>query len=140
LVKYLPWIGMVLLAAALAWVLVETPREAQIGVIDLVKIIDESPRAQELNRMLMERYNELVAELNESVGEETPEDERADRERQAYSAYLAYRQELEAQLQVEVDEAVRAVAQDQGIPLVVDSDVVRYGGKDISGEVIARLK
>ena len=49
-------------------------------------------------------------------GEETPEDERADRERQAYSAYLAYRQELEAQLQVEVDEAVRAVAQDQGIP------------------------
>ena len=26
---------MVLLAAALAWVLVETPREAQIGVIDL---------------------------------------------------------------------------------------------------------
>ena len=67
MVKYLPWIGMVLLAAALAWVLVETPREAQIGVIDLVKIIDESPRAQELNRMLMERYNELVAELNESV-------------------------------------------------------------------------
>lgn len=140
LTKYLPWVAIVLLGAALAWALWGTSADPQIGVVDLVQIIDESPRAQELNRMLMERYNELVAELNKTVDEETPEEERAEQERQAYAAYLAYRQELETQLQVEVDEAVRAVANDKGIKLVVDSDVVRFGGVDLSSEVIARLK
>lgn len=138
--KYLPWTGMVLLGAALAWIVWSMPSAQQVGVIDLVKIVDESPRAQELNRMLMEKYNELVAQLNEAVDDETPDEERANRERQAYSEYLAYRQELEAQLQVEVDEAVRAVAKDKGMILVVDRDVVRYGGEDISDEVISRLK
>jgi outer membrane protein len=140
LAKYFPWIGLVLLGAALAWALWGAPGQPQVGVIDLVKIVDESPRAQTLNRMLMDRYNELVEQLNAEVDEETPEEERADRERQAYSAYLAYRQELEAQLQAEVDQAVQAVAKDKGIALVVDRDVVRYGGEDISAEVISRLK
>jgi len=131
---------MVLLAAALAWVVWGAPSASKIGVIDLVRIVDESPRAQELNRMLTEKYNELVARLNETVGEETTDQERADRERQAYSEYLAYRQELEAQLQAEVDQAVRAAAHEKGIVLVIDSDVVRFGGEDISADVIGRLK
>ncbi len=138
--KYLPWIAVILLGAALAWLLWGPASEPQVGVIDLIRIVDESPRAQELNRMLMERYNELVEELTAAVDEETPEEELANQERQAYAEYLAYRQELEAQLQAEVDQAVRQVAKDKGIALVVDSDVVRFGGVDISSEVIARLK
>ncbi|NLM39333.1 MAG: OmpH family outer membrane protein [Firmicutes bacterium] len=138
--KYLPWVAVILLGAALAWLLWGPASEPQIGVIDLVRIVDESPRAQELNKMLMDRYNELVEQLTAAVDEEATEEELASQERQAYAEYLAYRQELEAQLQAEVDKAVRQVAQDKGISLVIDSDVVRYGGVDISSEVIGRLK
>jgi len=140
LTKYLPWVAVILLGAALAWLLWGPASEPQIGVIDLVRIVDESPRAQELNKMLMDRYNELVEQLTAAVDEEATEEELASQERQAYAEYLAYRQELEAQLQAEVDKAVRQVAQDKGISLVIDSDVVRYGGVDISSEVIGRLK
>lgn len=138
--KYLPWVAVILLGAALAWLLWGPASEPQIGVIDLVRIVDESPRAQELNKMLMDRYNELVEQLTAAVDEEATEEELASQERQAYAEYLAYRQELEAQLQAEVDKAVRQVAQDKGISLVIDSDVVRYGGVDISSEVVGRLK
>src|SRR5690554_3762609 len=67
LTKYLPWIAVILLGAALAWLLWGPASEPQVGVIDLIRIVDESPRAQELNRMLMERYNELVEELTAAV-------------------------------------------------------------------------
>lgn len=137
--KYLPWILVVLVGAALAWVLFAQPMGPNIGTISLGRIIDESPRAQELNQMLSDRYEELITQLNTEQDEETPE-ERAVREREAYSQYLAYRQELEVKLQKEVDEAVRNVAQDKNLRIVVDDDVVRYGGTDVSDEVIARLR
>ena len=66
--------------------------------------------------------------------------DRAALERQAYGEYLAYRQELELQLEKEVNAAVREVAEDKGISVVLDSDVIRYGGIDLTDEVIRKLK
>ena len=138
--KYLPWILVVLVGAALAWVLFAQPMGPNIGTISLGRIIDESPRAQELNQMLSDRYMELVAEFSTEEDEEVTAEERAAKEREAYSQYLAFRQELEVKFQKEVDEAVRGVAKDKSLSIVVDSDVVRYGGTDLSDEVIARLR
>ena len=63
--------------------------------------------------MLSDRYNELISR---SISTEPTEDDldRANRERQAYAEYLAYRQELEAQFQVEVDRVVQEVAMRRG--------------------------
>ena len=138
--KYLPWILVVLVGAALAWVLFAQPMGPNMGTISLGRIIDESPRAQELNQMLSDRYKELIAEFSTEQDQEVTSEERAAKEREAYSQYLAYRQELEVKFQKEVDEAVRKVAKDKGLSIVVDSDVVRYGGTDLSDEVIARLR
>ncbi len=41
--------------------------------------------------------------------------------------------------QEEVEQAVREVAQAQDITVVIDGDVVRFGGVDLSDEVIKRL-
>jgi Skp family chaperone for outer membrane proteins len=65
---------------------------------------------------------------------------RAQREREAYAEYLAYRQELELQLEKEVNAAVKEVAESRKISVVFDSDVIRYGGTDLTDEVISKLK
>lgn len=111
-----------------------------MGVVNLVRVVDESPRAQELNELLAQRYQELLTrfDLEEAPSEEDVD--RAARERQAYGEYLAYRQELELQLEKEVNAAVREVAEDKGISVVLDSDVIRYGGIDLTDEVIRKLK
>jgi outer membrane protein len=139
-VKYLPWALAGLLAAALIWALLAGSGGGSVGVVNLVRVVDESPRAQELNELLAQRYQELLTrfDLEEAPSEEDVD--RAARERQAYGEYLAYRQELELQLEKEVNAAVREVAEDKGISVVLDSDVIRYGGIDLTDEVIRKLK
>ena len=137
--KYLPWGLVALLAIALVWSFLTGSTGETVGTVNLGRIVDESNRAQALNQMLSDRYNELISRFNLEA-EPTEDDlDRANRERQAYAEYLAYRQELEAQFQVEVDRAVQEVAHAEKVTVVFDWDVVRYGGKDLSDEVIKRL-
>lgn len=139
--KYLPWVLAGLLAVALIWTLVIAPDEGEkIGVVNLLRVGNESPRAQQLNQMLADHFEELIAQFN--LDEEPTEDDvdRANRERQAYAEHLAYRQELETQLQSEVDSVIKQVADRLNITVVVDYDVVRFGGIDISDDVIRELR
>lgn len=138
--KYLPWGLVALLALALIWSFWAGAPAESIGTVNLTRIVDESARAQELNQKLNDRYNELITQFN--LEEEPEEDDlgRADRERQAYAEYLAYRQELEVKFQEEVDRIISEVAKNSKVAVVVDEDVVRFGGEDITDEVIRKLK
>lgn len=137
--KYLPWGLAGLLAIGLIWALMTAPAGETVGTVNLGRIVDESVRAQQLNQMLSDRYNELITRFD--LGSEPGEDDvdRANREREAYSEYLAYRLELESQFQLEVDKVVQEVAERENVTIVLDEDVVRFGGKDLSDEVIRRL-
>ncbi len=137
--KYLPWGLAALLAIALVWALMAGPTGETVGTVNLNRIVDESARAQSLNQMLSDRFDELINRFN--LGSEPDEEDvdRANRERQAYAEYLAYRQELETQFQLEVDRVVQEVAKSEGVTVVFDEDVVRYGGRDLSDKVIRRL-
>ena len=115
------------------------PTGETVGTVNLGRIVDESNRAQTLNQMLSDRYNELITRFNLEAEPTEDDVDRANRERQAYAEYLAYRQELEGQFQLEVDRVVQEVAQSESVTVVFDEDVVRYGGKDLSDEVIKRL-
>ena len=137
--KYLPWGLVALLAIALLWAFMTGPTGETVGTVNLGRIVDESNRAQTLNQMLSDRYNELITRFNLEAEPTEDDVDRANRERQAYAEYLAYRQELEGQFQLEVDRVVQEVAQSESVTVVFDEDVVRYGGKDLSDEVIKRL-
>ena len=138
--KYLPWVLVVILAALAAWGFMGQPTGATVGTVNLIRIVDESPRANELNQLLSKRYNELITEFNLEAEPSEEDPTRADRERLAYSEYLAYRQELEQKFQEEVNGAVREVAKSKKVTVVVDEDVVRFGGTDLTSEVIKRLE
>lgn len=138
--KYLPWGLVIVLAGALAWSFMAQPMSGAIGTVDMGRVVDESARAQELNDMLSERYDELIAEFNLEGEPEEEAPDRVERERQAYARYLAFRQELEVKFQEEVDRSVQKVAQNKKLKVVIDDDVLRYGGEDLTDEVIKQLK
>ena len=137
--RYLPWGLAGLLAISLIWALMMPPEGETVGTVNLARIVDESARAQELNRMLSERFEELITRFDLDTEPEEEDVDRASRERQAYAEYLAYRTELETQFQTEVDGIIKEVAQEQKVTVVLDEDVVRFGGKDITDEVIKKL-
>jgi len=137
--KYLPWGLAGLLAVALIWALTMSPGGEEIGTVNLARIVEESARAQELNQMLSDRHNELITRFD--LGSEPDEEDldRSERERAAYAEYLSYRLELETQFQREVDEVIAKVAKDKNVALVLDEDVVRFGGQDLTNDVIKGL-
>ena len=137
--KYLPWGLAGLLAVALIWALTMSPGGEEIGTVNLARIVEESARAQELNQMLSDRYNELITRFD--LGSEPDEEDldRSERERAAYAEYLSYRLELETQFQRVVDEVIAKVAKDKNVALVLDEDVVRFGGQDLTNDVIKGL-
>ncbi|NLL49391.1 MAG: hypothetical protein GX249_12535 [Firmicutes bacterium] len=137
--KYLPWGLAGLLAVALIWALTMSPGGEEIGTVNLARIVEESARAQELNQMLSDRHNELITRFD--LGSEPDEEDldRSERERAAYAEYLSYRLELETQFQRVVDEVIAKVAKDKNVALVLDEDVVRFGGQDLTNDVIKGL-
>ncbi|NMB21543.1 MAG: hypothetical protein GX979_11810 [Firmicutes bacterium] len=137
--KYLPWGLAGLLAIALIWALMFSAGGEQIGTVNLARIVEESARAQQLNQMLSDRYNELITRFDLASEPDEEDLDRPDRERAAYAEYLSYRLELETQFQREVDGVIAEVAKGKKVTLVLDEDVVRYGGQDLTDEVIKGL-
>ena len=137
--KYLPWGLAGLLAVALIWALTMSPGGEEIGTVNLARIVEESARAQELNQMLSDRHNELITRFDLGAEPDEEDLDRSERERAAYAEYLSYRLELETQFQREVDEVIAKVAKDKNVALVLDEDVVRFGGQDLTNDVIKGL-
>lgn len=138
--RYIPWLLVALCAIALIWFLAnQTIPVHQVGLIDIGRILTESPQAQRLNQQLSEKYEQLVAQL-QAEDEELDEVAKAERERTIYAEYLRFRQELENQFQAALNKAIAEVAEAENLQLVLDEDLVRYGGRDISNEVIKRLQ
>ncbi|MFB5065654.1 MAG: hypothetical protein ACE3NC_00505 [Candidatus Wallacebacter cryptica] len=139
--RYIPWLLAALCALALIWVLYgQNASLEQIGLIDMGKILSESEYAQRLNEQLAEKYDQLIAQLQSSDTEGIDEETRADQERAVYAEYLRFRQELETEFQAALAKAISEAAEEADLQLVLDVDLVRYGGKDISSEVIKRLR
>jgi Skp family chaperone for outer membrane proteins len=116
-----------------------SPGGEQIGTVNLGRIAEESARAQQLNQMLSDRYDELVTRFDLGSEPEEEDVDRADRERSAYAEYLSYRLELETQFQHEVDGVIERVAKRENVTMVLDEDVVRVGGQDLTDDVIREL-
>gem|GEM_PF-311252 len=140
--KYIPWLLAALCVTALVWVLsTKTVSPDHIGLIDMGKILSESQYAQRLNEQLAEKYEQLVAQLqSDSESDTVDEAEKAERDRAVYAEYLRFRQELESEFQAALDRAITEAAETANLQLVLDVDLVRYGGKDISSEVIKLLR
>lgn len=112
---------------------------SRVGVIDIGKIVKESPRARDLERRLGERFQALKAEL----AEQQPglsEEERARKEEAATGEYLRLKDQLERQLEREIDEAVARVARRRRTDIVLFKESVRFGGVDITPDVIKELQ
>ena len=141
MMKYLPWLLTALLAGALIWVLsTQAVTVNDVGLIDMGKILSEGQYAQRLNDQLSEKCDQLVAQLQASAeSEDIDEEKKAEQDRALYAEYLRFRQELETQFQAALDRAIAEAAGDANLQLVPDVDLVRFGGRDISDQIIKRL-
>jgi outer membrane protein len=107
-------------------------------MVDLDRIMAESPRALAADRELAAKYEALSQRLEEELAL-LADDEREARESELFGEYLQLKMDLEGLLAKDIDAAIDEVKRRRGIRVVVYRDAVKIGGVDITDEVIRRL-
>lgn len=135
-----------------------------VAIVDTKKILDSSQLPAALNTAQKEVENFKVESqklrLSKSKDLEAAREKKAtdadlkkmaekfqkeleDRERQGADLEVKKRKELEdlsLKLRAKVDEAIKSVAQDKKLDVVVDKQAVLFGGTDITEDVIKKIK
>ncbi len=116
----------------------ELSRE-RIGVLNIQKIIEESPVARVYQAQLDEIGEEIERQFQERI-EGLGDAERQALQQEAYEQYMQAKTLLEGELDEKIKDVVREVKEDKNLDLVIYSQGVRFGGEDITPEVIERLE
>lgn len=110
-----------------------------IGYVDMQKALDSHPRKASSERALQEFFQSKQREFQQrSRGLNAAQRQELDRKLQ--QEFVAKRDELFGGLDKDIRAAVKKVAEDRGIGIVLDRNVVLYGGTDLTDGVIAQLK
>ncbi|NLV90988.1 MAG: OmpH family outer membrane protein [Firmicutes bacterium] len=111
---------------------------ADVGVIDISKIVAKSSKAQAYQQQLVDKLEELETRLEEETAD-LDEEEAQQKQKEIYSEYLTLKQELEGKLENEINEALKKVVDKRNLDLVLYRESVRYGGVDITDSIIEEL-
>lgn len=145
--KHIPpaWlaIGMVVVLVATTVLLVWQGGPAlgqsfSIGYVDMQKALDSHPRKAGSERALQEFFQAKTREFQQR-SRALNAAQRQELDRQFQQEFIAKREELLRGLDKEIRTNVEKVAKDRGISIVLDRNVVLFGGTDLTDAVIAQL-
>ena len=115
------------------------PVDFPVGVVDVLYLINNHPDAAKANAALKVESDTLLKEFRaKSAGLN-------DKDKQALDQQLGQqieqkRQELLKPIVESVGEAMKAVAAEKGLAMLVHKNSVALGGNDITAEVLQKLK
>lgn len=136
--KYAKWmlvaglIAVVVIAAGCA-------RGGAVGVIDVNKVMAESPKVKALEEQLNAKGKELTDQLAKDK-QALSEEEYKKKEEAAYGEFLKIKQDLESQVDASLKQAVEQVAKAKGLNVVLYKNGVAHGGVDVTDEVIKKMQ
>lgn len=112
---------------------------APIGIVDTQRVLNESVRALQYQKQLDDREKQMVAELAAVANQVSKAD--LDARRARYLTELAQmKRDLEGQLTQQLAQVATEIAKRDRLRAVLVKTPISYGGRDITQQVIERLK
>jgi Skp family chaperone for outer membrane proteins len=112
---------------------------SSVGVVDTQRVLNESVKGLQLQKQLDDREKQMVAELAAIAPQVSKTDLSARRAR--YLTELGQiRRDYEAQLTQQLSQIVGEVAREDHLRVVLVKAPVWIGGRDITQQIIDRLK
>ena len=137
--RVLPLLMAIVLSLGVTAVASAAPAENfPVGIIDFLYLINNHPDAAAANAALQAENDQIRKEFEtKSVGMN-------DKDKQALDQQLGQkreqkRQELLKPIAESISAAMKAVAADKGLAMVVHKNSVALGGQDITADVLAKL-
>ncbi|MEG6585084.1 OmpH family outer membrane protein [Dendrosporobacter sp. 1207_IL3150] len=110
-----------------------------VGVLDVNKVMTESPKVKQFQDQLNTKGKELSDNLEkEKAGISAEEFQK--RQEAAYGEFLKTKQDMEGQIDASIKQVLDQVAQEKKLGVILYKNGVAQGGTDITEEVIKKLQ
>ncbi|MDT8903787.1 OmpH family outer membrane protein [Anaeroselena agilis] len=110
-----------------------------VGILDVNKVMSDSPKVKQLQEQLNTKAKELSDTLEKDKASLSA-DEFQKKQEAAYGDFLKIKQDLEGQVDASIKQSVDAVAKEKKLGVVLYKNSVAQGGTDITDEVIKRMQ
>ncbi len=110
-----------------------------VGVLDVNKVMSDSPKVKQFQDQLNTRGKELSDQLEKDKPNISAE-EYQKRQEAAYAEFLKTKQELEGQIDSTIKQALEQVAQEKKMGVVLYKNGVAQGGTDITDDVLKKMQ
>ncbi len=133
--------AMVVLVGAAAgitnWSISRADKVASVGYVDMAKLSKDFPEIRAARDVLEKETTKLQGEYDKAAAS-LGKDEKV-KLFQEYQAKLdAKKEAMLAKAFEKVNQTISVVAKEQGLSMVLDKQVILYGGKDITNEVLKK--
>lgn len=110
-----------------------------VGVLDVNKVMAESPKVKGFQDQLNVKGKELSDKLEkEKAGISAEEYQK--RQEAAYGEFVKIKQDLEGQVDASIKQTLEQVAKEKNLSVILYKNGVAQGGTDITDEVIKRMQ
>ena len=111
-----------------------------IGTISTQKIMFQHPKFEQVQKQLKDISGKMQKDAQSAIDQEKDDKKKAQIYQQKRQELAQQEQKLMQPLFQDINIAIRTVANQKKLTVVVDKEAVFYGGIDITDEVIAELK
>ena len=112
---------------------------ANIGVVDVNKVMADSPKVKQFQEQLNVKGKELSDQLEKEKATLKPEDFQK-RQEAIYGDFMKIKQDMEVQVDNSIKETLDQISKDKKLSVVLYKNGVAQGGTDITDEVIKKLQ
>jgi outer membrane protein len=112
---------------------------AGVGVVDINKVMSDSPKIKQFQDQLNVKGKELSDQLEKDKASITPE-EFQKRQEKAYGDFMTAKQDLEGQIDASVKETLDQIAKEKKLGIVLYKNSVAQGGTDVTPDVIQKMQ
>lgn len=133
--RYLVSISMVIMAVVVSG----CGQNKNVGVIDVEKVVTESPKIKVMNEELMAKHKEIEEKLN--TDKTTLSEADFNNAKQAADAeFTALRKDLSGKMETEIKTNLEKIAKEKNLSVIIKKNVTVQGGVDVTDEMIAKLQ
>ena len=137
--KQRKWISLFLMLVVSALLLSGCSSTGNVGVLDVNKVMTESPKVKEFQDQLNAKGKELGEQLEKDKASMKPEDFQKKQEA-AYGDFMKMKQDMEGQIDTSIKQTLDQVAKEKKLGVVLYKNGVAQGGTDITEEVIKKMQ
>lgn len=133
--RYLVAISMVIMAVVVSG----CGQNKNVGVIDVEKVVTESPKIKVMNEELMAKHKEIEEKLN--TDKTTLSEADFNNAKQAADTeFTALRKDLSGKMETEIKTNLEKIAKEKNLSVIIKKNVAVQGGVDVTDEMIAKLQ